>query len=88
VGSWPCEVLIKYARLLAWLLCRDLLDSKTTPEGDVELHAVSLEGRRGMASLIIPTVAAIILAEMALNGLGCRKAEWLLFVIFFVPNSC
>ena len=24
-------VLIKYARLLAWLLCRDLLDNKTTP---------------------------------------------------------
>jgi hypothetical protein len=29
-----------------------------------------------------------ILAEMALNGLGRRNAEWLLFVIFFVPNSC
>jgi len=24
-------VLIKYARLLAWLLCRDLVDNKTTP---------------------------------------------------------
>jgi len=25
-------VLIKYAHLLAWLLCRDLLDNKTTPD--------------------------------------------------------
>jgi hypothetical protein len=25
-------VLIKYARLLAWLLCRDLLDNKTSPD--------------------------------------------------------
>jgi uncharacterized protein (DUF983 family) len=38
-----------------------------------------------MAVIILPTVAAIILAQMLLNSLGYEHADWLPFVIFFIP---
>ena len=38
-----------------------------------------------MAVIIFPTVAAIILTQMLLNSFGYGHAEWLPFVIFFIP---
>ncbi len=38
-----------------------------------------------MAAIILPTVAAIILAQLLLNRLGYADAEWLPIVIFFPP---
>lgn len=38
-----------------------------------------------MAVTIFPTVAAIVLTQRLLSSLGYGRAEWLAFVIFFVP---
>lgn len=38
-----------------------------------------------MVAIILPTVAAIILAQMLLSSLGYAHADWLPFVIFFIP---
>lgn len=38
-----------------------------------------------MAAIIFPTVSAIILVQMLLDRLGYGHAEWLAFVIFFIP---
>ena len=38
-----------------------------------------------MAAVIVPTVAAILLGQKALDGLGYRSADELPFPIFFIP---
>jgi hypothetical protein len=38
-----------------------------------------------MAAIILPTIAAIMLAQMLLINLGYKNAEWLPFVIFLIP---